>query len=295
MMLGGAAIGQQYGDVSVSEVHKTVDAALDAGVNFIDTSAFYGEGRSEEILGEVLHGLRDKVGICTKAGRITRDQFDFSAKVMRASLEASLRRLRTDHVEILLAHDIEFAENPEQIFTETAEVLHQLKEEGKCQFIGMSGLPLGALMQAIEKCSLDVVISYCHHTLQSDRLLTELLPVAEAHGVGVINASPLSMRLLTQAGPPPWHPAPENLKLACAKLAENLARDGQNISRLGMQYCFHHETRLITITGTAHQSELLANLDAVTTPPDAALLARAKAALSEVHNLTWPSGRWGGS
>ncbi|MGL6074984.1 MAG: aldo/keto reductase [Fimbriiglobus sp.] len=292
MMLGGAAFGQQYGPVSVSEARATVFAGLDAGINFIDTSAFYGEGRSEEILGEVLADIRGKVGICTKAGRITRDRFDFSAAGMTASLEASLKRLRTDHVEILLAHDIEFADDFERIFTETAEVLHRLKAAGKCQFIGMSGLPLGLLRQAIEKCQLDVVISYCHHTLQSDRLLRELLPVAEEHGVGVLNASPLSMGLLTQSGPPIWHPAPETLKQACAEVAGYCSTQGVDLAILGMQYVLHHSTELVTITGTAKADELTQNLKATVAAPDPALLAEVQRRLAAVHNVTWPSGHW---
>ena len=72
----------------------------------------------------------------------------------------------TDHVEILLAHDIENADDFERVFTETAEVLHRLKAEGKARFIGMSCYPLGLLNLAIERCNLDVVISYCHFNLQ---------------------------------------------------------------------------------------------------------------------------------
>ena len=69
MSQGGAAIGQQYGPVSVAEVAECVRAAIDAGVNLIDTAAYYGKGQAEEMLGEILRGgLRDKVHICTKAG-----------------------------------------------------------------------------------------------------------------------------------------------------------------------------------------------------------------------------------
>ena len=139
MSQGGAAIGQQYGPVSVAEVAGCVHAAIDAGVNLIDTSAFYGKGRSEEILGEILDGgWRERVHICTKAGRLDRDRFDFTPAGMRVCLEGSLRRLRTDHVEILLAHDIEFATDYEAVLSETAAVLHQFKKEGKARFIGMS-------------------------------------------------------------------------------------------------------------------------------------------------------------
>lgn len=108
LSLGGAAIGQQYGPVSAAEVAEVVHAALDAGVNLIDTAAYYGKGVSEERIGAALAGgLRDRVHICTKAGRLDRAEFDFSAAGMRRCFEASLRRLRTDRVDILLAHDIE--------------------------------------------------------------------------------------------------------------------------------------------------------------------------------------------
>ena len=114
LAFGGAAVGQQYGPVSVAEVSDALYAAADAGVNLIDTSAFYGLGKSEEILGEVLTPeLRKQFHICTKAGRHDRAKFDFTAKGMRDCFEGSLRRLKTDHVEILLAHDIEFADDAE--------------------------------------------------------------------------------------------------------------------------------------------------------------------------------------
>jgi len=290
---GGAAIGQQYGPVSFAEARDCVHAAIDAGVNLIDTSAYYGLGRSEEMLGEILQGgWRDKVHICTKAGRIDRAVFDFSPDAMRRSVEQSLRRLRTDCVEILLAHDIEFATDYERIFTETAKVLHQLKEEGKARFIGMSCYPLGLLKQAIERCQLDVVVSYGHYSLQNTRLVSELLPVAEAKGVGVLNASPLSLGLLTNQGPPPWHPAPAEIKDACRRAAELCRGHGADIAFLGMQFCFA-ETRIpSTITGTAKPDELAINLRAMSEPIDPTLLAGVDAILAPVKDRTWPSGNW---
>ena len=293
MSMGGAAIGQQYGPVSVADAAATIHAGIDAGINLIDTSAFYGEGKSEEILGEVLAGgWRDKVMICTKAGRITRDRFDFSAAGMRSSLEASLRRLRTDRVEILLAHDIEYADDYERVFTETAEVLHKLKAEGKCRFVGMSAYPLGLLARAIERCQLDVVISYCHFSLQNTRLMTELMPVAERHGVGVLNASPLSMGLLTEHGPPEWHPANGEIRLACQNAAAKCRSRGWDIAALGMQFCFAESRIPSTITGTAKRSELEANLRTLAEPANWDGIFTATDALALVRDQTWPSGRW---
>jgi L-galactose dehydrogenase len=291
--LGGAAIGQQYGPISVADARETVHAAIDHGINLIDTSAFYGEGESERILGEVLSGgWRERVAISTKAGRHTRTHFDFSAQGMRSSLENSLRRLRTDHVEILLAHDIEFADNFEHVFTETADVLRRLKAEGKARFIGMSCLPLDLLKLAIERCRLDVVISYCQLNLQNNRLLTELLPIADQHGVGILNASPLAMGLLTNQGPPPWHPADDEIKATCAAAAKHCRERGADLATLGMQYCYAESRIPSTITGTAKRSELLENVKLLDRPPNPDLLAEVRAILQPIHNRSWASGNW---
>ena len=290
---GGAAIGQQYGPVDLPAVAACVHAAIEAGVNLIDTSAYYGKGRSEELLGEILaDGWREKVYICTKAGRLDANEFDFSAAGMERSLEASLRRLRTDHVDILLAHDIEYASDFDAVFTDTSAILQKLKRKGMCRFIGMSGLPLGVLQQAIERCELDVVISYCHFNLQNQTLLTKLLPVAELHGVGLLNASPLAMGLLTNQGPPAWHPAPQRIKDACQQAAEFCQQRGADFAFLGMQYCFQEARLPSTITGTAKADELAINLRAMTTPIDQDLLVGVQAILGPVLNESWPSGNW---
>lgn len=295
LSLGGAQFGQQYGPLSVPQAAEVVHAAIDEGVNLIDTSAFYGKGTSETILGEVLAGgWREKVAICTKAGRLDRDVFDFSPAGMRACVEGSLKRLRTDHVDILLAHDIEFADNFERVFTETADVLHRLKAEGKTRFVGMSCLPLGLLKLAVERCKLDVVISYCHFNLQDQTLLTDLLPVAEKHGVGVLNASPLGMGLLTNQGPQPWHPGGEDVKAACRVAAELCKSRGADVSFLGMQYCFSDDRIPSTISGAATVDELRTNLRALAEPINRQLLADVEAVLAPVRNVTWPSGKWKG-
>jgi L-galactose dehydrogenase len=293
--MGGAAIGQQYGPVSVREAADTVHAGIDAGINLIDTSAFYGEGKSEEILGEVLAGgWREKVLICTKAGRHTRERFDFTPTGMRSCLEGSLKRLRVDHVDILLAHDIEYADDFDRVFTDTADVLHRLKAEGKCRFVGMSCYPLPLLRAAIQRCHLDVVISYCHFNLQNRRLMTELLPFAEFEDVGVLNASPLAMGLLTNQGPPPWHPASDAIKRTCSEAAAFCRERGADIATLGMQFCFGEPRIPSTITGTAKRSELEANLKALATPVDAELLKDVERLLEPVRDEIWASGRWTG-
>ncbi len=290
---GGAAFGQQFGPVSAAEAADTIHAAIDAGINLVDTAAYYGKGTAEEFLGKALEGgWREKVAICTKACRLDNAVFDFTPEGTRKCFEASLKRLRTDHVEILLAHDIEFADDYEYVFNETYRVLQDLKKEGKTRFIGMSCYPLPLLKQAIERCDLDVVISYAHYNLWNTRLLTELMPVAEARGVGVMNASPLSMGLLTNQGPQPWFPGQPEVVAACKQAAELCRSRGADISFLGMQFCYAQKQVPCTLTGAARKSELDVNLRAMTEPIDEALLADVMKVLDPVRDWTWKSGNW---
>lgn len=293
MSIGSAAIGQQYGPVTAAEAAECVHAAIDAGINLVDTAAYYGVGLAESILGEALQGgWREKVTLCTKACRLDTAVFDFTPEGTRKCFEASLKRLRTDHVDILLAHDIEFADDFDYVFNETYGVLQQLKKEGKTRYIGMSCYPLGLLRQAIERCDLDVVISYAHFNLQNTRLLTELLPTAEARGVGVMNASPLALGLLTNQGPQPWFGGREEIRAAC-KEAANLCRSrGADIAFLGMQFCFAENRIPTTLTGTAKKPELEMNLRAMREPIDRQLLDDVQKVLAPVKDRTWPCGNW---
>lgn len=292
---GGAAFGQQYGAVSPAEVADCVRAAVDAGVNLFDVAAYYGKGIAEDYLGRALEGgLRDKVAICTKACRLDRAVFDFTPEGTRACVEASLKRLRTDHVEILLAHDIEFADDYEYVFNETYRVLQDLKKEGKTRFIGMSCYPLGLLKRAMTRCDLDVVISYAHGNLFNTKLLTELMPVAEARGVGVMNASPLAMGLLTNQGPQPWFPGQPEVVAACKRAADLCRARGADISFLGMQFAYAQKQIPCTLTGAARKSELETNLRAMTAPIDQQLLADVMKELDPVRDWTWACGNWKG-
>ena len=290
---GGAAFGQQFGPVSAAEAADCVHAAIDSGVNLVDTAAYYGRGLAEEFLGKALAGgWREKTYICTKACRLGDREFDFTPEGTRRCFEASLKRLGTDHVDILLAHDIEFADDYEYVFHETANVLPQWKKEGKARLIGLSCYPLPLLKQAIEKCELDAVISYAHGNLYNRRLFTELLPTAEKHGVGVLNASPLAMGLLTNQGPQPWFPGPKSVVEACRAAADLCRSRGADIATLGMRFCYSQPGVASVLTGAARKSEFEANLRAMTAPMDEALLAEVLKVLEPVKDVVWSSGNW---
>lgn len=102
-----------------------------------------------------------------------------------------------------------------QIVNETIPALLKLKEVGKIRFIGITGLPLGIFTYVLDRVppgSVDVILSYCHYSI-NDNALEDLLPHLKSKGVGVISASPLAMGLLTENGPPEWHPASPELKV----------------------------------------------------------------------------------
>ncbi|QVL31947.1 aldo/keto reductase [Telmatocola sphagniphila] len=293
LSLGGAAFGNIYGNLTLDQIRRTVVRSIESGINLIDTSPYYGLTKSESNLGEVLqHGWREKIILCSKAGRNDRAAFDFSPEAMRRSVEASLKRLRTDYLDILIAHDIEFTDNFEKVFTETRDVLHALKKEGKCRFIGMSCYPLSLLKKVIETCQIDVIITYSNFCLQNTRLIDELLPTLEKFEVGVLNASPLSMGLLTNQGPPEWHPASPEIKAACRKAAEHCRNRGSDISLLGMQFCLAESRISSVISGASTEEEIQTNLQALSQKPDPQLLAKVLEILKPVHNQTWFAGNW---
>ena len=290
---GAAPIGGHYGDMDFAAHVAAIRHAIDRGINLIDTSPYYSETGSESLLGEALAGgYRDRVVLTTKAGRNGLADFDFSVAGMLRSLDKSLKRLRTDHVDIWFAHDIEFATDFEQVFNETADALRTATQAGKCRFVGMTGYPPGLLAMAVERCNLDVVLNYCHYSLAGATMLTELLPAAEAHGTGMINASALMMGLFSSKGPPPWHPAPTALKAKCAEVRELCESRGASPEILALQFALREERIASTLVGMSSIAEVDMNLRALDEPLDAELLADVLTILEPVRDMEWPSGNW---
>ena len=288
---GGGPMGGFYGGFEEAESIRALHLAIDSGVNLVDTSPYYGGGKSEEILGRGLKGgWREKVIRATKCGRIAKDRFDFTAKHIKESCETSLRLLQTDHVDILQAHDIEFEPDLDMVFSETYQALQDLKRQGKCRFIGMTGYPIRLLARAMETCQLDVIISYCHASLLDDGMQAELIPVAQRRGTGIINASAMSMGLLTMAGPQDWHPAPQAVKDACRQAAKVCGKHGADLAQLAMQYPLMDDRIATTLVGMKTPAEVESNLQAVSRPVDKELLAEVLAVLAPVKNQRWDSG-----
>jgi len=290
LSFGASSLGSVFRDTNDEEGIRTVHEAFDAGINYVDVSPYYGLTKAETVLGKALKDVpRDRFLLSTKAGRYGADEFDFRAERIASSLEESLKRLRTDYVDLMFLHDIEFV--PASIIVEEAyPALLKLKEQGKIRFAGICGLPLELFGKLVPRLEPDVVISYCHYSLNDSSLL-ELLPLLEEKGVGLVNASPLSMGLLGTRGTPDWHPASPRLKAACREAAELCAARGADIAKLAVQFSTSNERIPTTLVSTANPANIRNNAAWVDEPIDEELLVDVLRVLEPIQGETWPSGR----
>ncbi|KAK9097059.1 hypothetical protein Sjap_022556 [Stephania japonica] len=294
---GASPLGRVFGPVSEEEAIASVREAFRLGINFFDTSPYYGATLSETMLGKALQALNAPRGqfiVSTKCGRYA-EGFDFSAGRVTKSVDESLARLNLDYVDILHCHDIEFGDL-DQLVAETIPALQKLREEGKVRFVGVSGLPLEVFSYVIDRVapgSVDVILSYCHYGINDDTL-EGMLPYLKSKGVGVISASPLAMGLLTDNGPPEWHPASVELKSACKAAAAHCREKGKNISKIAMQYSLSNKEISTVLVGMNSVKQVEENVAAVvelaTLGRDEVILQEVEAILKPVKNQTWPSG-----
>lgn len=289
---GAATLGEEYGAIDPVEARRAVDAAIDHGINLFDVAPYYGRTLAEERLGRFLRGKRHEVVLATKMGRYDRDPpagFDFSAARVIRSVEESLRRLRTDVIDLYLAHDIEFAPS-RVVVEETLPAMRALQRQGKVRCIGVTGYPLDVLSAVVVEADVDVVLSYCHYNLLNTRLEHELAAVVRERGVGLINASPLHMGVLTPNGPPPWHPAPPAMLTVARGAATWCAENGVDIADVALRFALTGAPVDSTLVGMCTPAQVLASVRALDGAPDAQALATVQALLRPAQDIDWPSG-----
>jgi L-galactose dehydrogenase len=283
---GASPLGGVFGAIDETQGVETVHTALDLGINYIDVAPYYGATRAETVLGKALHGIRrGRYYLATKVGRYGTGDFDYSAERIVQSVDESLRRLGVDYVDVIQCHDIEFT-TPDVILNETLPALHRVVDAGKARFIGITGLPLRNFPAILERTAVDTVLSFCHYTL-FDTTLADLLPYLHHKRVGIINASPLSMGLLTEQGPPAWHPAPEVVKETCAQAADFVARHGSDIAKLAVQFSVSHPDIATTLVGTSKPDKIRRNIHWLQEPIDRDLLADVQEIMAPIQDMTW--------
>jgi aryl-alcohol dehydrogenase-like predicted oxidoreductase len=285
LSFGASSLGQEFRSVTLDEALRSVRVALDCGLNFIDTSPFYGRGMSEVLLGIALRGVpRDSYTLCTKLGRYDLSHFDFSARRVAESVDVSLHRLGAGHLDIILCHDIEFVPM-QQIVDETLPALRRAQQQGKVRFIGFSGYPQKIFRFILDQTDVDCVLSYNQYTLQNTRFVDETVPYLKARGVGVMNAGPFSARLLTNAPLPPWLKEPEAVKDAARRAAAACAAKGVDIAQLALQFSLAHPDIATTVAGSANPENIRNWARWASEPLDAELLAEVQTIFAPVKNI----------
>ena len=282
---GASSLGQEFRPVSLDEALKSVRVALDCGLNFIDTSPFYGRGMSEVLLGIALRDVpRESYTLCSKLGRYDLAHFDFSAKRVAESIDVSLHRLGTDHLDIALCHDIEFVEM-QQIVDITVPALRKAQKDGKVRYIGFSGYPQKIFRFICDQAEVDCVLSYNQYTLQNTRFADETVPYLNQKGIGAMNAGPFSARLLTNAPLPKWLKEPEAVKAAARKAAEHCASKGSDIAKVALQFSCGHPDIATTIAGSANPANIRNWAKWIAEPIDQELLSEVLEIFRPVKNV----------
>ncbi|XP_063225729.1 uncharacterized protein LOC134532795 isoform X2 [Bacillus rossius redtenbacheri] len=283
--LGAAAYSNIYASFSEDEAIITIREAIKKGVNYIDGGYWYGQGRAEEVIGKALEGIpRKAYYIASKVGRYELDRqkmFDFSAETSRKSIDRSLRSLKLEYLDLIQVHDVEFAPSLEHVMAATMPALEEAVRAGKARHVGVTGEPVCVLQQAVERSPVrvDTVLSYCRDTLIDDTL-KQFLPFFQSRGVGVVHASATAMGLLTNAGPPAWHPAPDSMKSVCALASAYCKERGVELGRLAVHHSLSQRGPAVNVVSMASRELLRANLQLV----HEGLSAREQAVLQEVRD-----------
>lgn len=292
LSFGASALGSVFRETKESEAVAAVHTAVDSGMNFIDVSPYYGHYKAETVLGKALREIqRDKYYLSTKVGRYGKDgvnTWDYSARRATESVYESMERLGVDHIDLINVHDIEFADL-HQVVEETLPALVALRDKGVVGHVGITDLQLENLQWVIDHVApgtVESILNFCHFTLNDDKLL-DYLDYFEQRGIGVINASPLSMGLLSRRGVPAWHPAPKSLVDACRRAVEYCDAKGYPIEKLAMQYSLSEPRIATTLFSSANPENVAKNIAFVSEQPDWELIGEVKRIIGDQQRVSW--------
>ena len=298
LSFGASSLGGVFHGIREEEGIRAVHVAVDNGINFIDVSPYYGHLKAEQVLGKALHEIpRDKYYLSTKVGRYGKDgvnKWDYSAERVTRSVYESMERLGIDYIDLINVHDIEFqAALPgglQKVADETLPALVKLRDEGVVRHVGITDLQpenLQWVIDHVEPGTVESVLCFCHYSLNDD-MLTDYLDYFEERGIGVINASPFSMGLLSSRGAPDWHPAPESLRNACKRAAEYCAAQGYPIEELAIQFAVSLSPRIATtLFSSASPANVLRSISYAEKPIDWQLVEKVKEIIGDQQRVRW--------
>lgn len=292
LSFGASSLGSVFRDTKESEAIAAVHTAVEMGMNFIDVSPYYGHYKAETVLGKALREIpRDRYYLSTKVGRYGKDgvnTWDYSGRRATESVYESMERLGVDHIDLINVHDIEFVDL-HQVVEETLPALVELREKGVVGHVGITDLQLENLQWVVDHAAsgtVESILNFCHFTLNDDKLL-DFLDYFEERGIGVINASPLSMGLLSQRGVPSWHPAPASLVEACRRAVEHCSAKGYPIEKLAMQFSVSEPRIATTLFSSANPANVAKNIAFVGEQPDMELVNEVKRIIGDQQRVSW--------
>lgn len=297
LSFGASSLGGVFRGIKESEAIEAVHVAIDGGMNFIDVSPYYGHYKAETVLGKALREIpRSKYLLSTKVGRYGQDgvnTWDYSGKRATESVYESMERLGIDHIDLINVHDIEFqAALPgglQKVVDETLPALVELREKGIVSHVGITDLQLKNLKWVIDHSpagTVESILNFCHYCLCDDELV-DYLDYFEEHGIGVINASPLSMGLLSERGVPDWHPAPKPLVEACQRAMQHCKAKGTPIEKLAIQYSVNNPRVTTTLFSSANPANVKRNLEWSKEPIDMQLVQEVQEIIGDQKRVSW--------
>ena len=298
LSLGASSLGGVFHDIREAEGIRAVHVAVDNGINFIDVSPYYGHLKAEMVLGKALREIpRQRYYLSTKVGRYGKDgvnTWDYSAQRVTDSVYESMERLGVDYIDLINVHDIEFqAALPgglQKVVDETLPALVELRRKGLVGHVGITDLQpenLRWVVEHVDDGTVESILNFCHYSL-NDTLLTDYLDFFEQHGVGIVNASPLSMGLLSQRGAPDWHPATQELRQACSRAAAYCQQQGYPIEKLAIQFSTSLNPRIATtLFSSANPDNVLKNIGYVNDPVDEELVMKVQEIIGDQMFVRW--------
>ena len=296
MTFGGAGFWKVVGQLGDREVDKIVGGALDAGVNFVDTANVYSEGESETLLGKALGRLgrpRDQVVVATKVrGRMGpgANEVGLSRYHILSSIDASLKRLGLDHVDLYQIHGVD----PTTPLEETLQALDDVVRSGKARYIGLSNLPAWMIMKALALQDRNgwarFISAQMYYSIAGRDLEREVVPLALDQGLGIMPWSPLAGGLLSgkfdlDAGTKvegarrsdfDFPPVDRQRASDCVKAMRVIADAHKtSVARVALAWLLHQPHVTSVIIGAKNDAQLADNLAATSlalTPDDLAKL-----------------------
>ncbi|EPR43495.1 NADP-dependent oxidoreductase domain containing protein [Desulfovibrio sp. X2] len=291
--LGCMGMSQSYGPADEDECIATLHRAIELGCDFFDTAEVYGPFANEELLGKAFHDRRDKVTIATKIGfRIEGGKrvagLDSRPEHIREAVEGSLKRLRTDRIDLLYQHRVD----PAVPMEEVAGTVGELVRQGKVRYFGLSEAGVANIRRAHAVHPVSVVQS--EYSLWERNMEQEVLPAMRGLGIGLVPFAPLGRGFLTGTAKraedypeddfrrtdPRYVGGNFDANMAAAgKVREIAAAAGVKPGQIALAWILHKGEDIVPIPGTKHRAYLEENVAAASIRLDAAQLAALDAAL----------------